>query len=90
MARTRAASTQDDLDTPELAQDANDALVTVLEQSADAFREIADAAEAGDDAAVAAGVQTLMEIGTTEEGVSLDDAFSALSDACPEIDNVGY
>jgi hypothetical protein len=84
----QAASDQEDLDAPEIAEDANDALVAVFQQSADILREIADAAEAGDDAAVSENVQKLFEVGTAE-GTSLDETFTALSEACPEVENVG-
>lgn len=82
-----AADNQEEIDTPELAQDANDALVSTLRQSADILRDIADAAEAGDDAAVQAAVQELILL-ITDEGSEINTTFTALSEACPELDDI--
>jgi hypothetical protein len=83
-----AADVQVDIDTPEIAQAANDAFIDVLEQTAEILNDIADAAEAGDDARVTAAIAELTNVGTGEGEGSLTETFDELTAACPDIESV--
>lgn len=84
-----AADEQADIDTPDLAEDANDALIALLDEAASALDDIADAVEAGDDAAIDAAVEAFFEIGTDEGPGSINQTFEDLSEACPALDELG-
>lgn len=86
---TQAAKDQADLDVPDIAKDANDALIDAFNQSADALNELADAAEANDTAGMLAAAQKITAIGTSASDGDLNNLFDELSKACPELENIG-
>ena len=84
-----AANEQADIDTPELAEDANDALIAVFDDSVGTLNDLADAVEADDTEAIDAAVEAFFTIGTEEGPGSLSQSFDDLSEACPAIENIG-
>jgi hypothetical protein len=72
----------DDLDTPEIAQDANEQYKTFFAQLADDLDALADAVEGGDATAIQAAVDAIYGVfGSSEE-----DAIAELSARCPDSD----
>ena len=84
-----AAADQEDLDTPDLAEDANDALIAVFDEAAEALNDLADAVEADDTEAIDAAVEAFFTVGTEEGPGSLNQSFDDLSEACPAIEEIG-
>ena len=84
-----AAAEQEDIDTPELAEDANDALIAVFDEAVTTLNDLADAVEAGDDDAIDAAVEAFLNIGTEEGPGSVNQTFDDLSEACPALENIG-
>jgi hypothetical protein len=83
------ADAQDAIEAPDIAQDANDQLVELFDQSATAIDDLADAIEAGDDAGIAAATADLTTISNSlNDGGEMATIFDELSTACPEIESV--
>ena len=84
------AGAQRDLDVPDVAEAANDVLIDLYDQTAEAVEALADALEADDAAGIAEAIGMLKTVGgLTDEGGALDTVLIALSDTCPEIESVG-
>lgn len=85
-----AAETQGNIDTPEVAQDAQDALIAFYTDGASKLEALADAIEGGDEAEISAAGAAFMDVmAAFDEGSDLANTFDALTEACPELDSVG-
>lgn len=82
-----AADAQGELDVPELAGDANDAVITFLETFAEVLEEGADEVEAGADPEDVFSDELFAEDSNLGEAiVGLTEAQSELASACPDLD----
>jgi Domain of unknown function (DUF4352) len=84
------AAAQEEIDVPDIAQDGQDALISVFEQTATGLDDLATALENGDDAGIDAARSNLAAIATAvDDGGEFDKPFTVLEEQCPEIDTVG-
>jgi hypothetical protein len=84
-----AGDDQDAIDTPELAEDAQEALITLLDDAAETLNDLADAVDAGDDTAASDLVDEFFSLGTDDGPGSLNQTFDDLAEACPALEEIG-
>ena len=84
-----AGDDQDAIDTPELAEGAQEAFITLLDDAAETLNDLADAVDAGDDTAVSDLVDEFFSLGTEDGPGSLNQTFNDLAEACPALEEIG-
>lgn len=80
-----AADTQDGLDVPAIAEDANGKLVELFEETANGLDDLADAIESGDQVAQAEAVDAIVQMVAGEAVEELTPMLEGLADTCPEL-----
>ena len=79
------AAAQADSDPPAVAEELNDILVESYEDSAQAFNDLADAVEAGDEAGIGDAAEDIQVIGESfQTGGDVDGILQGLRDVCPD------
>ncbi len=83
------AEAQKDLDAPELAEDANDLVIALFEDSVGPINDLADAIESGDATEIEDAVAQVGSLGSEEYLGPLDEALTGLTSTCPALESIG-
>lgn len=83
------AAAQKDLDAPELAQDANELVIALFEDSVGPINDLADAIESGDATEIEDAVAQVAVLGSEEYLGPLDEVLTSLTTTCPALENIG-